>query len=120
MTIGKECSYFMASMNVLGVVSDIFDWPAHGFQHTPDKNPAITAFSFLRVVLFLVTTPVAYYTMQQFLGLIPIQYSHKWVLNRFDALNPNLGSKKIFHVQFSKYSRFSRELGVFCGFFNIK
>ena len=32
--------------------------------------------------------------MQQFLGLIPIQYSHKWVLNRFDALNPNLGSKK--------------------------
>jgi hypothetical protein len=58
--------------------------------------------------------------MQQIKGHIPIQYSHRWILNRFCALIPNPGSKKISHGQILKYSRFSRELGAFCGLCDIK
>ena len=39
----QEFSYllFMTSRDILGVVSDIFDWPANGFQQTTPQKPCL-------------------------------------------------------------------------------
>ena len=50
----QEFSYllFMTSRNVLGVVSDIFDWSANGFQQTTPQKPCLNCFPVFMIVLF--------------------------------------------------------------------
>ena len=63
---------------------------------------------------------IGYYTVRQKISDFLSQKVWKWFLKHFLSLISNLWSKIFFLFQFSKYSRFSRELGVFCGFFDIK
>jgi hypothetical protein len=60
------------------------------------------------------------YTREQFLVDITSQNIWKQFLTRNLSLITNLWSKNFSHSPFSRFSRFFREFGVFCGFSEIK